>query len=366
MPTDDDADSGLGKIGEATAQGRRFNGAMTTAGAASVEPETDIGSLLERYRRELTGYCYRMVGSAHDAEDAVQETMVRAWRGYDRFEGRSTFRSWLYRIATNVCYDQLDGRRRRAQPMAIDGATPIAEARLGAPLPESTFVQPIADDRILPPTADPAELAVAHDSIRLAFIAALQHLPPRQRAVLILRDVLRWKAREVADLLDTTVVSVNSVLQRAHATLAASGVSDADGPGEFSDAEHRQLAERYLAAFERYDIEALVELLHDDASLTMPPFSLWLRGSGDIAGWYRLQHDHCQNSRLLALSANGRPAFAQYVPAGSDGGYEPFALQVLEMSAGRIREIHTFLDTDMLFPLFGLPGQLPGPVEVRQ
>jgi RNA polymerase sigma-70 factor (ECF subfamily) len=356
----------LGKIGEATAQGLRFNGAMTTASAASVEPDSDIGSLLERYRRELTGYCYRMVGSAHDAEDAVQETMVRAWRGYDRFEGRSALRSWLYRIATNVCYDQLNGRRRRAQPMAIDGATPIAEARLGAPMPESTFVQPIADDRILPPTADPAELTVARDSIRLAFIAALQHLPPRQRAVLILRDVLRWKASEVADLLGTTVVSVNSVLQRAHATLAASGVSDEEVSDESSDAEHRQLAERYLAAFERYDIDALVELLHEDASLTMPPFALWLKGSGDIAGWYRLQRDHCRNSRLVALSANGSPAFAQYVPARSDGGYEPFALQVLEMSAGRIREIHTFLDTAALFPLFGLPEQLAGSVEVGQ
>jgi RNA polymerase sigma-70 factor (ECF subfamily) len=225
------------------------------------------------------------------------------------------------------------------------------------------FVQPIADDRVLPPTADPAELSVARDSIRLAFIAALQHLPARQRAVLILRDVLRWKASEVAELLGTTVVSVNSVLQRAHATLAASGLSDETVSTEATGDEERALADRYLAAFERYDIDGLVELLHEDASLTMPPFSLWLRGASDIAGWYHRHSNHCGSSRLVPVRANGRPAFAQYTPSAAGEAYEAFALQVLEISDGRIREIHTFLDTASLFPFFGLADRVPGPVE---
>src|SRR6266567_2133725 len=174
---------------------------------------------LEQHRRELTGYCYRMLGSSFEADDAVQETMVRAWRAFDSFEGRSGLRSWVYRIATNVCLDMLRGRQRRARPMEMGSSSPADPAHLGAQLPETTWITPIAADRVLPPDGDPAELTEAKETIRLAFVATLQHLPARQRAVLILREVLRWQATEVAELLDTTVASVNSALQRARATM---------------------------------------------------------------------------------------------------------------------------------------------------
>ncbi|MDQ2690234.1 MAG: sigma-70 family RNA polymerase sigma factor, partial [Chloroflexota bacterium] len=233
---------------------------------------------LEQYRRELTGYCYRMLGGTFEAEDAVQETFVRAWRAFDRFEGRSALRSWLYRIATNVCLDMLKGSQRRARPMDF-GPAQSADNQLAAPLPESAWIEPMPDERIEPSGGDPADVAVARESVRLAFMAALQHLPPKQRAVLILREVLRWKADEVAQLLDTTVASVNSALQRARATLAENGGELEPRP---LDDDARELLEKYVDAFERYDIDALVTLLHEDATQDMPPYAMWLRGREDI------------------------------------------------------------------------------------
>jgi RNA polymerase sigma-70 factor, ECF subfamily len=307
-----------------------------------------LDAQFEQYRVELTAYCYRMLGST-EAEDAVQETFIRAWRGYDRFEGRSALRSWLYKIATNVCLDMLNGRERRARPMDLGPAgEPVIE---NLNTPEVRWLEPMPDSMVI----DPADAAVAHETIRLAFVAALQHLPPRQRAALILCEVLRWKASEVAELLDTSVASVNSALQRARATLEAGDVTRATEP---LTAEDRELLARYVDAFERYDIEALTSLLHEDATQSMPPFDLWLRGRDDIMTWWFGPGVGCQGSRLVpVVSANGSPAFGQYKPA-EGGGYEPWALQVLEISEGRVVEFSFFLDTDTLFPLFGLPPRL--------
>jgi RNA polymerase sigma-70 factor (ECF subfamily) len=313
-------------------------------------PTVDLERELEAHRRELTGYCYRMLGSGFEAEDAVQETMVRAWRNIDGFEGRAAFRSWLYRIATNVCLDMLRGPQRRARPMDLNGPR-SADSQLDAGLPEHAWVQPMADARVLPSDGDPAEMAAARESVRLAFVAALQHLPPRQRAVLILREVLRWQATEVAELLDTSVASVNSALQRARATLAE-GDLESTSPLQFDD-EQKELLARYVDAFERYDIPSLVALIHDDAKFTMPPFELWLQGTEDIAKWYVGQGAGCRGSRLLATEANGCAAFAAYKPAGPDR-LEPFALQVIEVSGGRISGLHHFLYPE-LFAAFGFP-----------
>jgi RNA polymerase sigma-70 factor, ECF subfamily len=298
---------------------------------------------LEQHRGELTSYCYRMLGSPFDAEDAVQDTLVRAWRSLDRFEGRAALRSWLYRIATNVCLDMLKGKERRARPMDLGPARePVAE-NLNVPA-EVTWIEPMPD---------PADAAVARETIRLAFVAALQHLPPRQRAVLILCEVLRWQATEVAELLETSVASVNSALQRARTTLAASNVQAAD-PGKVD----RALLDRYVAAFEAYDVDALTSLIRQDATQSMPPYDLWLRGRDDIFAWWWGPGIGCAGSRMIpAVSANGSPAFGQYKPSPA-GGYDPWALQVLELSAGGIAELTFFLDTKRLFPLFGLPQHL--------
>jgi RNA polymerase sigma-70 factor (ECF subfamily) len=308
--------------------------------------------LLE-HRRELTGYCYRMLGSSFDADDAVQETMVRAWRGLSDFEGRSALRSWLYRIATNVCLDQLSGRQRRALPMDLSGSPwqPV-EHSLAQRRPGTAWVEPMLDRQVIPEDADPAERIVMKESIRLAFVAALQHLPPRQRAVLILREVLRWKADEVAQLLETSVASVNSALQRARATLAATG-----GVPEQRDldADDRELLARYVDAFERYDIDAIVALLHEDATQHMPPFEMWLRGSHDIATWMLGPGIGCRGSRVVATEANGSPAVAQWRPK-EGGGFEPWALHVLETADGRVTHISSFLNLDNeLFLRLGLP-----------
>jgi len=313
----------------------------------------DLEAQLERHRIELTAFCYRMLGSASDAEDAVQDTMVRAWRGFDRFEGRSALRSWMYRIATNVCFDMLNGKQRRARPMDF-GPARTADTPLAAPLPEATWLEPIPDARVLPSEGDPAELAVARDSIRLAFVAALQHLPPRQRAVLILREVLRWQATEVAELLDTTVASVNSALQRARATLESNRVTDSD-PVAPLDEEQRALLARYVDAFERYDLDELVSLLSEDVKQSMPPFELWLVGPSEIRAWMLGPGIECEGSRLVPTIANGAPAFGQYRPSGPGGSFEPWALHVLEISGGIIVGLNFFLDTETLFPLFGLP-----------
>jgi RNA polymerase sigma-70 factor (ECF subfamily) len=311
---------------------------------------------LEQHRAELTAHCYRMLGSPFEAEDAVQETFIRAWRSYDRFEGRSALRSWLYRIATNVCLDMLNGRERRARPMDLGPArAPVAE-NLNT-LPEATWIQPIPDG-LVAPEGDPADVAVARETIRLAFVAALQHLPPRQRAALILCEVLRWQATEVAELLDTSVASVNSALQRARSTLEAGKVSASD-PSPPLDEADRALLARYVEAFERYDIDALTSLIREDATQSMPPYDLWLRGRDDILTWWFGPGIGCRGSRVIpTVAANGSPTFGQYKPSAAGDGYEPWALQVLELSAGRIVELTFFLDTETLFPLFGLPARL--------
>ena len=319
-----------------------------TVESSEVQPED-----LERHRRELTGYCYRMLGSGFEADDAVQETMLRAWRGTDGFEGRSAVRSWLYRIATNVCLDMLRGRQRRARPMDF-GPSSTADAFTGATRPEHAWVSPIPDARVLPGDGDPAELAVARETIRLAFVAALQHLPARQRAVLILREVLRWQAAEVAELLDTSAASVNSALQRARATLAARDVNAAQSPEVALD--QQALLARYVDAFERYDIDSLVALLHDDAVMSMPPYDFWLRGPVEMGRWFLGPGIGCRGSRLVATAANGCAAFGSYHP-DAHGGHRPFALQVIEVSGNRIVGHHNFLDT-ALFTAFGLPAQL--------
>jgi RNA polymerase sigma-70 factor, ECF subfamily len=307
---------------------------------------------LEQHRRELTAHCYRMLGSPFEAEDAVQETLLRAWRSLDRFEGRSALRSWLYRIATNVCLDMLEGRERRARPMDLGPAgEPVAENL--RTLPEVTWIQPVPDSLV----ADPADAVVSRDTIRLAFVAALQHLPPRQRAVLILCEVLRWKASEVAELLDTSVASVNSALQRARATLEASELTP---EGSFEEPD-RELLERYVQAFERYDMDALTSLIRDDATQSMPPYDLWLSGREDIFAWWLGPGIACKGSRVIPVTtANGSPAFGQYKPSETGEGYEPWALQVLELSDGRIGELTFFLDTETIFPLFGLPLRFDG------
>jgi RNA polymerase sigma-70 factor (ECF subfamily) len=311
---------------------------------------------LEQHRKELTGYCYRMLGSPFEAEDAVQETLLRAWRGFGEFEGRASVRSWLYRIATNVCVDMARSRARRATPMDFGPASaPLAE-NLNIPK-EVSWLQPIPDSA-LAEAGDPGDVAVQHETIRLAFVAALQHLPPRQRAVLILFEVLRWSAAEVADLLDTSVASVNSALQRARATLQARGVS-ADDTAPVVDDAHRELLARYVAAFESYDFDALTRLIRDDATQSMPPYDMWLSGRDDIFAWWVGPGSGCRGSRMLpAPAANGTVAFGQYKPSGKGRGFDPWALQVLEFRDGRIADITFFLDTRALFPLFGLPPRL--------
>jgi len=313
---------------------------------------------LEPFRRELTGYCYRMLGSGFEAEDAVQETLLRAWRKAEGFEGRSSVRSWLYRIATNVCIDMQRHVQRRARPMEMGPASPPDESRLGPLLPEATWVTPVPDAGVAPESTDPADIAQYRESIRLAFVTALQHLPARQRAALILCEVLRWQVVEVAELLDTSVAAVNSALQRARATLGR--LPDEPHPATLDTAD-AELLERYVDAFERYDIEKLVALLHHDAVQSMPPFALWIRGAVDIGHWMvQPGPSACRGSRLLPASANGCPAFGQYRPDPA-GGYAPWALQVLEIADGKIIQMNlflNFLDTGRLFPQFGLPLHL--------
>jgi len=310
---------------------------------------------LERHRRELTAYCYRMLGSPFEAEDAVQDTLLRAWRARERFEGRASVRAWLYRIATNVCLDMLKSRERRARPMDL-GAARSPNGPIGEILPEVTWIEPVPDGQVLS-EEDPAAVAESRETIRLAFIAALQHLPPRQRAVLILCEVLHWKASEVAELLDSSVAAVNSALQRARATLDAADIADASR-GVLSEHD-RELLARYLDAFQRYDMDALTDLIHEDATQSMPPYELWLSGREDILGWWVGPGAACRGSRVIpTVTANGAPAFGQYKPSESGPGYDPWALQVLEIAAGRIVEFTFFLNTETIFPLFDLPPRL--------
>ena len=326
---------------------------MTDLADTSPAVEGELQQQLERYRVELTGYCYRMLGSSFDAEDAVQDTMVRAWRNIGKFEGRSSLRSWLYRIATNVCLTMLEGRGRRARPMDFGAAGTPEPSSLGDPQGEATWLQPVPEAMVVPTGGDPAELAVARETIRLAFLAALQHLPARQRAVLILREVLQWSAAETAELLGSTVASVNSALQRARATLADQDLTTGEGAQVVGE-EQQDLLDRYTSAFERYDIDAMVAMLHEDVVLSMPPYALWLQGPTDVAKWWVGPGAACEHSRLVPITANGMPAFGQYrITPG--GRHEAWALQVLELSGDRIIGFNSFLDTAVLFPQFGLP-----------
>ena len=320
--------------------------------------EAPQAQALEEYRTELTGYCYRMLGSSFEAEDAVQEAMLRAWRSLDKFEGRSQLRSWLYSIATNVCLDMLGDKERKVRPIQLgEPGKPVIES-LAATRPEGEWILPMPDGRVVDDGGDPAEATAAKETLKLAFIAALQFLPPKQRAVLILRDVLRWKASEVAALLETSEASVNSALQRARATLDEREI-ELDEVSDPADEEHADLIERYMQAFESYDMEALTALLHEDATLSMPPYELWLTGHDDIVAWMMGPGHACEGSRLVPVAANGSIAFGQYRPSGPNGEHEPWGLVVLETRDGKISGLNTFLDTASLFPLFGLPPALP-------
>ena len=321
--------------------------------ARAIEEPVEVR--LEQYREEVTAYCYRMLGSAFEADDAVQETFIRAWRKFDSFEGRSAFRTWVYQIATNVCLDMLNGRERRVRPIDL-GPAGTADSPLGNGLPETTWLEPIPDHAVMRADSDPADTAEMRESIRIAFVAALQHLAPKQRAVLILKDVLRWKAKEIAELLGSTVAGVNSALQRARLTLANADI-DESGPRKPMDEDLLELLELYVDAFERYDMDALTSLLHHDATWTMPPYELWLNSHKDIRKWCLGKGMGCRGSRLLPTRANASPAFAQYKPA-ADGGFDAWSLQVLEVSGGKITDICFFLDVEWIFPTFGLPSRL--------
>ena len=313
----------------------------------STADATDFGQL-EPLRRELTGYCYRMLASPFDAEDAVQETLLRAWRGLSRFEDRSGLRPWLYRIATNVCFDMLKSRTRRALPAEV---TPAATGQfvMGAPRSEATWIAPISDELVAAPDPDPGDVAVSRESIRLAFIAALQHLAPRQRAVLILRDVLRWQASEVAEFLETTETGVNSMLRRARSAIAG---ADLDAIPASSPEIEQEILAGYVDAFQRYDVDALVDLLHEDVLIAMPPFELWLRGVGD-ARTFLASMDDGGHDRVIPVAANGQPAVAVWRPDPTTGTLEAYALMVIEIAGDKIASIHAFLDP-AIFAAFGL------------
>ena len=307
---------------------------------------------LQEHRNAITGHCYRMLGSAVDADDAMQETLIRAWKSLDRFDGRSALRTWLYRIATNVCLDALADRSRRVRPME-EGPVGTPDDEL-APRPRTHWLEPVPDARALPAEGDPAEVAILRQSIHLAFVAALQHLPPKPRAALIMTEVLGWSVAEVAESLGTSVASVNSALQRARATLAERDVAAVHRAPLTS--EQHDLVERYVAAFERYDIDALTALLRDDATLSMPPFALWLQGPASIRAWLLgARGGGCRGSRLVRTFANGVPAFAQYRPGPPGEPHRAFALIVLELEGDRIARLNSFLDTETLFPIFGFP-----------
>lgn len=316
-----------------------------------MDTSTGEGARLEPFRTELTGYCYRMLGSGFEAEDAVQETLVRAWRSFHRYDPqRASLRTWLYRIATNVCLDMLRSAQRRA--LAMDLSQPAAAGTgIGEPAAEQGWIQPIPDSLALPMDGGPEDLAVRRETIRLAFVAALQHLPPRQRAVLILRDVLCWRAAEVARLLETTVASVTSALQRARSTLTEVRRTPGEPFRPFDPAQ-RELLARYCTAFERHDVPALVALLHEEATMSMPPFRWWLRGRDQLRQALQDPAGSCAGARLTPTAANGSPAFWQTRP-GPGGGYVPFGLVLLDVVEGLVTGITTYLDVDRLIPLFG-------------
>jgi len=318
-------------------------------------PDADLGRLLDAHRADLVGYCYRMLASPFEAEDAVQETMLRAWKAYDKFEGRAALRTWLHRIATNVCLDMLRSKQHRARPMDLGPAREPIEANLKT-LPEVTWIEPIPDT-LVASDPGPEQSAMAKESVRLAFVAALQHLPAKQRAALILCEVMSWKAAEVAELLEMSLAGVNSALQRARATLKTGDVDESRAT--IVDEKKRDMLKRYVEAFERYDVSLLTDVIRADAKQSMPPFDLWLQGRDDMFRWWFGAGIGCKGSRVIpAGTANGSPAFGQYKPSATGSGYEPWALQVVELTPEGVGEITFFLDTAKLFPLFGLPPRL--------
>ncbi len=309
---------------------------------------------LEQSRRELTGYCYRMLGSAADAEDAVQETFVRAWKGIDRFEGRAALRTWLYKIASNVCFDALQASGKRAIPVDL-GPSTTWDAPLADQMPEATWVGPVPDRMVLSGDGDPVLASQARESVKLAFIVALQNLPPRQRAILILCEVLNWKAAEAAELLHLTVPAVNSALQRARATLGAKDLEVMELAPDSADEASEELLARYLDAFERYDMDALTAILHEDATQSMPPWPMWLSGREQLIGWMFGPGAECAGSKLVPVQVNGQAGFAQY----RDAGQTPWSIHVPVFKDGRVVDITYFIETDgSLFELFGLPKTL--------
>jgi RNA polymerase sigma-70 factor (ECF subfamily) len=338
------------------------SGTNRSGGTIAIEGE------FERLRPSLAGYCYRMLGSGFEAEDATQETLLRAWRRSDTLAEPAALKSWLFTIATNVCLDQIDARKRRARP--VDLADPgTAESAVGAPLPETSWVLPIASGQVADPDADPEAQIAERETLRLAFVAALQHLPARQRVVLVLREVLRWSAKEVAGVLETSVASVNSALQRARATLDELDLKDADAPARPADEDERRLLEQYLEAFAEYDIDRIVALLRYDVVFDMPPLPLWVRGPGEVATFMRGSGAECEGSKLIAVSANGLPAYASYKPDPESGDWLPWSVTLLEAATGNgeasaggatIAGVHNFLAPMLpgLFESFGLPERL--------
>lgn len=312
---------------------------------------------LEVHRAALTGHCYRMLGGASDAEDAVQETMVRAWRALDRFEERASIKTWLHRIATNVCLDHLASPARRTRPYELGGPMSLDapdERTLGA----EHWVEPIADALVVPEGASPAERVLLKESVRLAFVAALQHLPPRQRAALLLTEVLGFSAEETAQTLETTTQSVNSALQRARETLSRKELDRLHAPLPAASAS---LLGDFLAAFERYDVPAIAALLRADAVQNMPPYVMWLEGAADIAAWMAGPGAGCRGSRVVPIEVSGTRGFAQWRRAsetprgGPEGGHVAWAIVALDVIDDRIAGLTYFLDTARFFPRFGLP-----------
>ncbi|MHA6483411.1 sigma-70 family RNA polymerase sigma factor [Paenibacillus sp. strain BS8-2] len=304
--------------------------------------------MVEELRPELTGYCYRMMGSISEAEDAVQDAMIRVWQSWDQVREENLRKAWIYRIVTNVCLDRLRSAKRRALPMDLSGPA----ANITTPQdnqPKASWIWPAPDS-----AGDPADIIVSKETIRLSFIAILQKLPPRQRAVLILQDIFRWPAIRTAQALEMTVPAVNSALHRARATLANAKLRF-DSLQELDNETDQELLQRYVDAFEQYDVDALVTLFQENGSISMPPFTMWVSGRQDLSTFYRITQEHCVGSRLLPVRANGDcPAFAQYVPDGSDGTLVPWAIHLLEMKDGKIAHLHHFIDTE-LFERFALP-----------
>lgn len=318
----------------------------------------DVLESFEKHRRELCAYTYRMLGSSFEAEDAVQETFTRAWKSYDSFEGRASLRSWLYRIATNVCLDMLDGPQRRARPMDLSGPS-RPDAQLPAPQPDYVWIEPIPN--ALAFGADPADHASAKDTLRLAFVAACQHLPATQRAILIMREVLRFSANETAEALTMSPASVNSALQRARATMSKVQPTVTDTYDE-SNEDQRKLVDSFVKAFEAYDMDTLTTLLKTDVSLSMPPLEFWVSGPANVAAFMLGHGSACRDSRMIRLEgANGEPAFGQYKPGDEPGVWIPWSVIVLELDGNAISGMCFFLDTEKLFPLFGLAPELREP-----